>query len=283
MKAFISVDLEGMPYIVTPAQLGIRGALYKEARDISTKITNIVCDELNKCGFSEIVIADSHGPMVNLTVESLPDYVEIVRGYPRPLSMIAGCEGCNVALFLGYHAKYGTSLSTFDHTYSGRTVREVKVNGVPVSEFLLNAYAIGEMDIPLLLVAGEAKLIEDDVKKFTPWAETVILKRSFSRTSAISPSMSKIEVELRSAVKKAVDKFKSGTVKPLKTNNPVRFEITFISSHFADAASLAFNVNRIDALNVEYVCNDIASAYKFFQLLVLAASAVADILQREAG
>lgn len=283
LKAFISVDLEGMPYIVTPAQLGIRGSLYKEARDIATKVTNIVCDELHKCGFNEIIVADSHGPMVNLLVESIPDYVEIVRGFPRPLSMVAGSEGCNTALFLGYHAKYGTPFSTFDHTYSGGTIREVKVNGIPASEFLLNAYVLGEFNVPLILVAGEAKLIEDDVKVFTPWVETVALKNSLSRVSAKSPSMSKIELELRSAVKKAVDKFSKGEAKPLKPKHPVKFEVTFLASHFADAAALAPNVKRIDGLTVEYVCDDMLSAYKFFELLILAGSAVANILQREAG
>jgi len=32
------------------------------------------------------------------------------------------------------------------------------VNGVAVSEFLLNAYAAGELDVPVILVAGEAQL-----------------------------------------------------------------------------------------------------------------------------
>jgi len=282
LKAFISVDMEGMPYIVTPAHLNLRGQLYKEARDIATKVTNIVCDELNKCGFSEITVADSHGPMVNLTVDSLPDYVEIVRGSPRPLSMVAASEDCNVALFLGYHAKYGTPMSTFNHTYSGGTIREVKVNGIPVSEFLLNTYVLGEFNVPLILVAGEAKLIEDDVKKFTPWVESVVLKHSLSRLSAKSSSMSKIECELRSAVRRAVDKFRSGNVKPLKPDYPIHFEVTFLASHFADVASLAPNVKRIDGLTIEYTCDDMVSAYKFFELLVLAGSAVANILQREA-
>ncbi|MEM2136973.1 MAG: M55 family metallopeptidase [Candidatus Methanomethylicia archaeon] len=283
LKAFISVDLEGMPYIVTPAQLGIKGSLYKEARDIATKVTSIVCDELHKCGFNEVIIADSHGPMVNLLVESLPDYVEIVRGFPRPLSMVAGSEGCNAALLLGYHAKYGTPLSTFDHTYSGGTIREVKVNGIPASEFLLNTYVLGEIGVPLILVAGEAKLIEEDVKVFTPWSETVILKNSLSRVSAKSPSMSKIELELRSTVKRAVNKFNNGETKPLKPKHPVKFELTFLASHFADVAALAPNVKRVDGLTVEYVCEDMMSAYKFFELLILAGSAVANILQRDAG
>ena len=159
MKAFISVDLEGMPYIVIPGHLSLKGTLYDEARRIATKVTLTVAEELHKNGFDEVVIADSHGPMVNLLIDDLPEYVEIVRGYPRPLSMVSGIEGCGVALFLGYHAKFGTAKSTFDHTYSGASINRVEVNGIVVSEFLLNAYVAGESGVPVVMVAGEAKLL----------------------------------------------------------------------------------------------------------------------------
>jgi len=176
MKAFISVDMEGMPYVVIAGHLSLKGTLYLEARKIATKVTLTVAEELNKNGYDEIVIADSHGPMVNLLVDDLPEYVEIIRGYPRPTSMVAGAEECDVALFLGYHAKFGTPRSTFDHTYSGRTINKLEVNGVEVSEFLLNAYTVGELGVPAVLVAGDAQLLKDDVKKYTPWVETVALK-----------------------------------------------------------------------------------------------------------
>jgi D-amino peptidase len=268
-----------MPYIVIPGHLGIKGTLYSEARKIATKVTLTVAEELNKNGFDEIVIADSHGPMVNLLVEDLPEYVEIVRGFPRPLSMVAGVEGCDIALFLGYHAKFGTSKSTFDHTYSGGSINKVKVNGVEVSEFLLNAYAAGDFKVPVVLVAGEAQLIKDDVKKYAPWVETVALKHSLSRLSARSSSLARIEKELREATKKAVTSFKQKTVKPIIAEKPVKIGVTFLASHFADAAELLPTVKRVDGLNVEYTASNMIEAYKLFELLVLAASGISALLQ----
>jgi len=279
MKAFISVDMEGMPYIVIPGHLNLKGTLYSEARKIATKVTLTVAEELNKNGFEEIVVADSHGPMVNLLVEDLPEYVEIVRGFPRPVSMVAGVEGCEIALFLGYHAKFGTSKSTFDHTYSGGSINKVKVNGVEVSEFLLNAYAAGDYEVPVVLVAGEAQLLKDDVKKYAPWAETVALKHSFSRLSARSFSLARIEKELREATRKATSNFKQGAVKPLMAEKPVKMEVTFLTSHFADAAELLPLIKRVDGLNVEYTASNIIEAYKIFELLVLAASGISALLQ----
>jgi len=278
MKAFISVDLEGMPYVVIPGHLSLKGSLYGEARKIATEVTLIVAEELNKNGFDEIVIADSHGPMVNLLVDDLPAYVEIIRGFPRPVSMVSGVELCDVALFLGYHAKFGTAKSTFDHTYSGGTINKVEVNGVAASEFLMNAYAAGDSNVPVILVAGEAQLLKDDVKQYAPWAETVALKRSLSRVSAKSFSMTRIERELKEAVKRAAVNFKQNKVKPLMAEKPVKIGVTFIASHFADVAELLPLINRIDGLNVEYTANNMIEAYKIFELLVLAASGTSALL-----
>lgn len=278
MKAFVSVDLEGMPFIVIPGHLGLKGALYKEARRITTKVTLIVADELNKNGFDKVVIADSHGPMVSVLVDDLPEYVEIIRCFPRPVSMVSGVEGCDVALFLGYHAKFGTQKSSFDHTYSGGSINKVEVNGVVASEFLLNAYVAGELKVPVVLVAGEAQLLQDDVKKYAPWAENVILKHSLSRVSARSPSMVRIEKELRKAVRKTADKSK-GDAKLLLAKKPVEMRITFMVTHFADVAEMLPIVRRIDGLNVEYTARNMIEAYSTFEHLVLAASGMSAHLE----
>jgi D-amino peptidase len=279
MRAFISVDLEGMPYIIIPGHLNLRGPLYNEARRIATKIALVTADALNKNGCDDVLIADSHGPMVNLLVDDLPEYVEIVRGFPRPLSMISGVDSCQIAFFLGYHAKFGTAKSTFDHTYSSRSISRVEVNGILASEFLLNAYAAGELGVPVALVAGDAQLLNDDVKKHAPWAETVALKNSMSRLSARSPSLARIEKELREAIKRAVAKQKRDRVKMLIPKKPVRMGIDFLASHFADAAELLPNVKRIDGLRVEYTADNMVEAYKVFELLGLASSGVSALYE----
>jgi D-amino peptidase len=278
MKALVSVDLEGMPHVVIPGHLNLKGTLYNEARKITTKVTVAVVEELKINGFDEIIIADSHGPMVNVLVDDLPEYVEVLRGYPRPVSMVSEIERCDAALFLGYHAKFGTAKSTFDHTYSGRSISKVEVNGVEASEFLLNAYAAGDVNVSVILVAGEDRLLEDDVKKHTPWAETVRLKRSLSRFSAKSFSMIRVEKELKNAVKKAVANFKQAKVKPLVAKKPVEIAITFSASHFADAAELLPTVTRTNGLKVKYTATNVTEAYKIFELLVLAAGGASALL-----
>ena len=279
MKAYISVDMEGMPYIVSGEHLSPKKVLFSEARKIATSVVNFVAEELYKEGFTEILLADSHGPMVNIDVEKLPEYVEIIRGFPRPVSMVAHVEEADAVLFLGYHAKFGTSLSTFDHTYSGSIVRSVIVNGVEVSEFLLNAYVAGYYGKPVILVAGEERLLSDDVAKYTPWAVRIPLKRSLSRYSARSPSLKRIEEMLRKGVSEAVKRFREGETKPLRTSEPVNLRVVFQSTAYADAVSLMPGSRRIDGLTVEYTANGIVEAYKLLELWVLAAYSMRQLSQ----
>ena len=280
MRAFISVDLEGMPFVVSPQHLIEKGALYTEARKIATEITLTAAEALYEAGFSEVVIADSHGPMVNILPEELPEYVYLVRGYPRPIAMIAGAEDCNVALFLGYHAKAGTFHAIFDHTYSGANVGKLELNGVEVSEYLLNAYAVGHYGIPAVLVGGDEKLLEDDVKRFTPWAERISFKRAFSRYSAISPSLKVLKKDLKDGIFKAVEKYRKGETRPLKLEYPIKVKLTFNNSGMADVGELLPGANRMDGKTVEFEAKDIIEAYKAFQLLVFAASGVTSIFRR---
>jgi D-amino peptidase len=151
------------------------------------------------------------------------------------------------------------------------------VNGIVTSEFLLNAYVAGELKVPVVLVAGEAQLLQDDVKQYAPWAENVVLKHSLSRVSARSSSMVKIEKELRKAVRKAVRS--KDDAKLLLAEKPVKMKITFLTSHFADVAELLPIVKRIDGLNVEYTARNMIQAYNTFEHLVLAASGMSAHLE----
>ncbi|NJE85724.1 peptide transporter [Thermococcus sp. CX2] len=280
MRAFISVDLEGLPYIVSREHLFVKGALYNEARRIATEIVKVTAEALHRNGFDEVVVADSHGPMVNVIPEEMPEYVELVRGFPRPLSMVAFAKGSDAALFLGYHAKAGTSYATFDHTYSGASIDRLEINGVEVSEFLLNAYLLGSWGVPVILVGGDRRLIEEDVKRFTPWVEGVAFKESPSRYAAKSPSMVRLRGELQEGIARAVERLKNGEAKPLKTEEPVNVRVRFLRSDMADTAELLPFIKRLDGKTVEFEAKTVEEAYKVFELLTLAAAGVNAIVTR---
>ena len=131
----------------------------------------------------------------------------------------------------------------------------------------------------MILVAGDAQLLKDDVKQHAPWAESVILKQSLSRLSAKSPSLIKVEIDLRKTVRKAVLNHKHGKTQLLTARKPVKINVTFIASHFADVAEMLPTGKRTGALNVEYTAENMTEAYKTFELLVLAANGVSAIME----
>lgn len=263
-----------MPFIVSRDHLSPGRPFFDETRRISTTIVSTLAEELHKQGFSEVLVADSHGEMVNLDVEKLPEYVEVIRGFPRPTSMVACVEEAEAVLFVGYHAKFGTEGSAFDHTYSGRVYRSIHINEVEVSEFLLNAYVAGFYGKPVILVAGDVKLLEDDVAKHAPWAVRVPLKTSLSRFSARSPSLERVKLLLKESVTEAVRRLKAGEAKPLTAREPLELRAIFNSTSYAEVASLVPKTRRTAPLTVEYTARDIVEAYKLVELWALAAMAM---------
>jgi len=275
MRAFISLDLEGLPHVVSGQHLSVKGALYGEARKIATEVVKTVAETLHhEMGFEEVVIADSHGPMVNLLVEDTPPYVKVVRGFPRPLSMVAGARGSDVAFFLGYHAKAGTAYATFDHTYSSSSIESITINGVEVSETLLNAYLLGEWGVPVVMVAGDRALVEGDVAAHLPGTVGAVLKESLSRYSAISPGMRGVKELLHEKTVEAIEAWKNGRISPLDVKTPLRVSMRFLSTAFADSAELLPSARRVDGRTVEFSAGTMEEAYRVIELLILASAGV---------
>jgi len=277
-RAFISVDVEGLPHIVSGIHLSTTKRLFNEARSIATEITIHVAKVLHEHGFARVIVADSHGEMLMIDPFKIPRYVDLVRGFPRPMAMISGAEGCDIAIFLGYHARAGREKATFSHTFTA-AFREVKVNNIAVSEYLFNTYLLGEMGIPVVLVAGDRPLI-DEVNKFTPWAIGVTLKESYTYYSAKSSSLDEIKEILTKSVKEAIDKFEKGLVKPLRPRTPIDLEIAFTSTIYADIAELLPNVRRVSGDTITYTAKSMREACKVLELLIYATLGVRYLITR---
>src|SRR5207237_10446767 len=60
-----------------------------------------------------------------------------------------------VAFFVGYHASIGTEGAIMDHTYGGRTVYALRINGRAQSEASLNAALAGTCGVRTALITGD--------------------------------------------------------------------------------------------------------------------------------
>lgn len=269
---FISVDAEGMPYASSRLMMSPKDPLYKELREIMTTVTLWTAEEFNKLGFSRVVVADSHGQMVNIDPLRLPGYVDLVRGFPRSLMMITGSEGASAAVFLGYHTspRLGGVLA---HTYAGRIVQRVDVYGQnDATEYLLNTYALGERGVPVIMVAGDEGLRER-VEKHTPWAVFLPLKRAASSLSDISPGWPRIKGMIQEAARKAEEVLRSGKARPKPPAEPwIRVELK--RPWYADVAELFPCVRRLDGLTLELTCSSFTENLRLLEGIVIAAYSI---------
>ncbi|MBD6956062.1 MAG: M55 family metallopeptidase [Thermoplasmatales archaeon] len=279
MKAYISVDMEGMPGIYHVAQTAPKAFLHSEGRDIVTRITLLACEKLHANGVESITVADSHWYMGNIYYEKLPDYVNLIRGSLRPVSMVYGIEeGYDFAIFLGYHSPAGTMHSILDHTYSGLSFSQVRVNGRKASEFYINALYASEKNVPVILVAGDDRLGED-VKEISPSTEYVVTKMSISRASASMIPISRVEEQLGRALENSLKNFKEGKIKAIPVPNRLVFEFVMRESEFADAGELIPGIERVDTYTLKYVTGEIGEGYRVMQLLAMVSSYVDTSIQ----
>lgn len=252
VKAYVSIDLEGLPGVVSPTMLSPWSSQFTRASKIATKVANIVVDELFKNGFSEVVVADSHGLMTNLEYTELDGRASFIQGYPRPFSMVHGLtKEYNAVFYIGYHASAGTIHGTLEHTYNGRVYAEIRVNGFRASEYLINSLYAGEQGVPVALLAGDEHL-RVEVERYTPWVVFVPLKQGLSRYSAIYHGITRVEDELRKGIAEASRRCRDGNLKIFQVSKPYVVELVFRDSLVADIVENWEIMDRLDAYTVRF-------------------------------
>ena len=87
MKAYISVDMEGIAGIVHADQVRPDGQDYQRARVLMSEETNAAALGAFDAGANEVLINDSHGDMRNLLFDHLDPRVQVISGSLKPFSM----------------------------------------------------------------------------------------------------------------------------------------------------------------------------------------------------
>jgi len=279
MKLYVSVDMEGLPAITSVSQVLSTGKDYDRARKWMTELINIVASTAFSYGFKEVYVNDAHGLMTNILYEKLAGNTYLVSGFPKPVSMMCGIDGSfDAAIFLGYHAKKGTEHAVMDHTMSSKHIQRIIVNGVEASEFYLNAAVAGYYGVPVILVGGDDKIVEE-ARKTIRNIEIIEFKKSIGRFSSISPALKNIEVELREKCLKAFEKLRNGLIKPFKIKEPVTLEVEFVNSAVPEVLEALATIKR-DGLRVKVTTENIVKAYRLLELFLIVAVGVSSITSK---
>jgi len=238
-------------------------------RKIMTRTVGVFVTALREYGADEVVVADSHGAMVNLDPFEIGSKAVLVRGFPRPQAMIAGAEGADMAFLVGYHTSPGAG-GVLAHTYAGRIVHRVAVDGEEdASEYLLNTLALGELGVPVGLVAGDAAL-RGQVEKHTPEAVFLALKEPVGSLADRTRPWPEVEAAIRQATARAVEAYEKGGLEPVRPRSPW-IVVDFKRPYHADLAELFPCTERLDGTRVRLGCQSYLENYRLFEGLVIAA------------
>lgn len=257
MNIFISADIEGIAGVVSPQQCRAGNTEYESARALMEQEVNAAIAGAFDGGATKVVVADSHGSMINLRSANIDPRAELVQSKPRPFSMVEGIdhEHFDGLLCIGYHSAAGEK-GVLAHTINGAGFYRVVVNGKPMAEVDLYTASALDNKTPLLLVSG------DD--QFQQWVETrypgvsyCCVKRAVSTTAAQSLSPKDAQGKIRIAASNAVKNL-------TKTDNclieaPYTLELSAVKPVMADVFALIPGVEQLDARTVTYTTNDMKS------------------------
>lgn len=260
MKIYISADIEGIAGVVNNSHTMPTGHEYNRARQLMTGEVNAAIKGAKDAGATTILVNDSHGLMTNLLIEDLEEEALLISGNIKPLGMMEGIDNTYAAvLLIGYHARQNTS-GVLAHSYHGRVISEIKVNGIIVGEFEFNTLLAGYYNVPVVFVSGD-DVLHQQVKAFDENIETLIVKHARSRYTAEAIQPKKVHRLMEEGVYNTLTE-KLHSIKPTKMEGKVELELTFINSGMAEITLLIPGVELIEGNKIRYLANNIVEAYK---------------------
>ena len=263
MRLYISADMEGTAAVCSWTQVDPTNTTeYPYYRRLMSREVRAAIDGARDAGVRDVLVNDSHATMRNVLWDELPDDVRMIYGNRKPFSMAEGIDGgFDVAFFTGYHGAIGTQDATLDHTYTGDTLRETRVNGRACSEAMLNAGVLGLAGVPVVLITGDRACVEE-TKAAMPWVTGVVVKDSIGRYATNSVSPARACELIRAGAKDAVAR--AGDAQPFVFEPPVTLELDFLYTHNADYVELMPGFERIGSRSVRFVHDDYRVIFKAY-------------------
>jgi D-amino peptidase len=271
MRVHVISDMEGVGGIVNRAQVGAGEDLFEEGRKLYTEEINAAVRGAKAAGASEIVVMDCHGAGEGYTFNSLipeeldPDCEYVVQaewtGYTGFLE-----EGCDAALFVGMHARSGTSDGVLNHTVSSRDWHNLWFNGTLVGETGINAALCGHWDCPVLLVTGDDAACREATELLGAGLTTVSVKQGIGVLSArmLPPVRARQLVE--EGARNALSDLNA--VAPYDPGRPCEIKVEYKSTEIPQKLRFQPGVELVDDRTISTQADDWWTAWKGFFFFV---------------
>ena len=262
-KIFISVDLEGIGGVGTPAMTSAGGKDYELARRLMTDEVNAVIAAIFESGPATVLVNDSHGDMQNLLHTELDPRASYIQGAVKPVGMVQGLDSTfDAVIFLGYHSRAGTPNGFLAHTGTG-SIKGLWLNDREVGEGELNAAYAGALGVPVLLASGDSAFVEQFAQSVR--TELVTTKTAVTGQSArlIHPTI--VRERLGAATKRALTR--NTTAEPLDVGTPVNVRIRFTDHTLVQLLEAVPGVKRVDGYTVGFTAASMTEAYPLIRFM----------------
>lgn len=263
MKAYISVDIEGIWGNGDPKYTASNAKEYGQFRKNMIDETNLLIDLLFKEGCDEIVVNDGHGGMDNLISYELDPRASFIsaNGAYKAYGMMEGIDDSfDFCCFVGYHCPANTIDGNMAHTIWGTMIHSIKVNGKEASEAYLNALLAWHYKVPVALVAGDHLLkgiLDRDFKDYR-YVET---KKSINNQTVLNCSKNEL-------IKRYEEATKGITSSYVPEFNHYVMDIEFNYERNASFVSRIPTVERIDSNTVRIESDNYDELYQLMRFVI---------------
>jgi D-amino peptidase len=249
MRVHVFSDMEGVSGIVKWEQTAGGEPMYEEGRRLYTEEINAAVRGAKAAGATEIVVMDCHGAGKGWTFNSLiHDQLDPACEYVVQEEWTEYTEfleqGCDAALFVGMHARAGTTRGVMNHTISGRDYQNLWFNDTLVGETGVNAALCGTWGCPVLLVTGDDATCEEGRALLGDGLTTVAVKRGLGAHAARMVPAVRARELIEEGAKRALSDLSA--VAPWDPGTPCEIRAEFKNTTEPDKLRFRPGIERVD-------------------------------------
>ncbi|NGO71320.1 M55 family metallopeptidase [Streptomyces boncukensis] len=155
MRVYISADMEGVTGLVGADDVQMGGRDYERGRVMMTEDVNAAARGALAGGATEVLVNDAHSTQRNLLVDQLHPEAALVRGRPKPMTMVQDLDaGFDAMLCVGFHARAGT-LGVLSHSFMGHEIEDMWLDGRPMGEIGFAHATATALGVRVVMLSGD--------------------------------------------------------------------------------------------------------------------------------
>lgn len=233
---------------------------YQRARRWLTDDVNAAVDGAFQTGATDVLVADGHGTMRNILIDDLDPRARLLTGPAqpgnRPLAQLGALDhgAFDAAFLVGHHARAGTPGGLLAHTWIGMVVSEIRLNGRPASEAMLNMAVLGHYGIPVVMACGADDFCAQMREDFGDAVVLAEVKQALGPTAIVTLPVAEGRRRITEAAKAGLARGGAPYVVPA----PITIEVDVHRDAMRERA-LEFGAEPVGRLGFRYTGDEIIS------------------------